>query len=200
MMPIVEANKPNAELSWDQRLRRSAGRTKAALNPEYQELKFTLHRKLLDKINLEALASIDNLKLRNEVRSALMALLDGEQTLLSSLERQQISEEVLDEVFGLGPLEPLLQDASISDILVNTHRQGYVRRRGQLEITIVTFKADQHWLRIIAKMVSQWAGVWTNRLLWSMPGCRTARESTPSSRRLPWTVRCCRSAASEPTS
>jgi pilus assembly protein CpaF len=154
-MPIVEANKPNAELSWDQRLRRSAGRTKAALNPEYQELKFTLHRKLLDKINLEALASIDNLKLRNEVRSALMALLDGEQTLLSSLERQQISEEVLDEVFGLGPLEPLLQDATISDILVNTHRQVYVERRGQLEITNVTFKDDQHLLRIIDKIVSQ---------------------------------------------
>ncbi len=154
-MPIVEANKPNAELSWDQRLRRSAGRTKAALNPEYQELKFTLHRKLLDKINLEALASIDNLKLRNEVRSALMALLDGEQTLLSSLERQQISEEVLDEVFGLGPLEPLLQDASISDILVNTHRQVYVERRGQLEVTNVTFKDDQHLLRIIDKIVSQ---------------------------------------------
>ena len=75
-MPIAELNKPG-ELSWDQRLRRTAGRTKLTLNPEYQELKFTLHRKLLDKINLEALASIDNQKLRAEVRSALMSLLDG---------------------------------------------------------------------------------------------------------------------------
>ena len=153
-MPIVEANKPG-ELSWDQRLRRTAGRTKGPLNPEYQELKFTLHRKLLDKINLEALASIDNLKLRAEVRSALMSLLDGEQTLLSSLERQQIAEEVLDEVFGLGPLEPLLQDPSISDILVNTPRQVYVERRGQLELTNVKFKDDSHLLRIIDKIVSQ---------------------------------------------
>jgi pilus assembly protein CpaF len=153
-MPIAELNKPS-ELSWDQRLRRTAGRTKLTLNPEYQELKFTLHRKLLDKINLEALASIDNQKLRAEVRSALMSLLDGEQTLLSSIERQQIAEEVLDEVFGLGPLEPLLQDPTISDILVNTHRQVYVERRGQLELTNVTFKDDQHLLRIIDKIVSQ---------------------------------------------
>ena len=103
-MPIMEG-KPTGELTWDQRLRRGAGRSKGILNPEYQELKFTLHRKLLDKINLEALASIDNQKLRNEVRSALMSLLDGEQTLLSSIERQQISDEVLDEVFGLGRSE-----------------------------------------------------------------------------------------------
>ncbi len=153
-MPIAELNKPT-ELSWDQRLRRTAGRSKLTLNPEYQELKFTLHRKLLDKINLEALASIDNQKLRAEVRSALMSLLDGEQTLLSSIERQQIAEEVLDEVFGLGPLEPLLQDPTISDILVNTHRQVYVERKGQLELTNVTFKDDQHLLRIIDKIVSQ---------------------------------------------
>ncbi len=153
-MPIAELNKPG-ELSWDQRLRRTAGRTKLSLNPEYQELKFTLHRKLLDKINLEALASIDNQKLRAEVRSALMSLLDGEQTLLSSIERQQIAEEVLDEVFGLGPLEPLLQDPTISDILVNSHRQVYVERKGQLELTNVSFKDDQHLLRIIDKIVSQ---------------------------------------------
>jgi pilus assembly protein CpaF len=153
-MPITELNKPG-ELSWDQRLRRGAGRSKLAQNPENQELKFTLHRKLLDKINLEALAAIDNQKLRSEVRSALMALLDSEQTLLSSIERQQISEEVLDEVFGLGPLEPLLQDPTISDILVNTHRQVYVERKGQLELTTVTFKDDGHLLRIIDKIVSQ---------------------------------------------
>ncbi|MBI3695094.1 MAG: CpaF family protein [Acidobacteria bacterium] len=153
-MPIVETSRPG-ELSWEQRLRRSAGRSKHTLSPEYQELKFTLHRKLLDKINLEALSSIDNQKLRNEVRSALMSLLDGEQTLLSSIERQQISEEVLDEVFGLGPLEPLLQDPGISDILVNTHKQVYVERKGQLELTSVTFKDDQHLLRIIDKIVSQ---------------------------------------------
>jgi pilus assembly protein CpaF len=144
-----------SDVSWEDRLRRSAGRTKLSLNPEYQELKFTLHRKLLDKINLEALATIDNQKVRSEVRTALLSLLDGESTLLSSMERQQIADEVLDEVFGLGPLEPLLQDPTVSDILVNTHRQVYVERKGQLEITSVTFKDDGHLLRIIDKIVSQ---------------------------------------------
>src|SRR5438128_3943593 len=143
------------EMTWDQRLLRNSGRQKAALKPEYQELKFTLHRKLLDKINLEALATIDNQRVRAEVRQAVISLIDGEPTLLSSLEKQQISEEVLDEVFGLGPLEPLLQDPTISDILVNTHKQVYIERKGLLEMTNVTFKDDGHLLRIIDKIVSQ---------------------------------------------
>ena len=145
----------HTDVSWEDRLRRSMGRSKVSLNPEYQELKFTLHRKLLDKINLEALATIDNHKVRNEVRTALLALLDAESTLLSSMERQQICDEVLDEVFGLGPLEPLLQDPGVSDILVNTHRQVYIERKGQLELTTVTFKDDAHLMRIIDKIVSQ---------------------------------------------
>src|SRR6202047_569108 len=124
MAQTTNTEKP-AEMTWDQRLLRNSGRQKAALKPEYQELKFTLHRKLLDKINLEALATIDNQRVRAEVRQAVISLIDGEPTLLSSLEKQQISEEVLDEVFGLGPLEPLLQDPTISDILVSQHKRGY---------------------------------------------------------------------------
>src|SRR5579863_7128828 len=147
--------KPTRELTWDQRLLKNSARNKNALRPQYQELKFTLHRKLLDKINLEALATIDDQRVRSEVRDAVISLIDGEQTLLSSLERQQISEEVLDEVFGLGPLEPLLQDPTISDILVNGHKQVYVERRGLLELTNVAFRDDQHLLRIIDKIVSQ---------------------------------------------
>src|SRR5579864_4856167 len=143
------------ELTWDQRLLRNSARHKNALRPEYQELKFTLHRKLLEKINLEALATIDNQRVRGEVRQAVISLIDGEQTLLSSLERQQISEEVLDEVFGLGPLEPLLQDPTISDILVNGYKQVYVERKGLLELTNVGFRDDSHLLRIIDKIVSQ---------------------------------------------
>ena len=126
-----------------------------SLTTRHQDLKFTLHRKLLDKINLEALASIETQTLRNEVRGALTQLIDAEQTLLSSVERNQIVAEVLDEVFGLGPLEPLLQDPTISDILVNGHKQIYVERSGQLELTGVTFKDDSHLLRIIDKIVSQ---------------------------------------------
>ena len=154
MLPTVEQKNPQ-QLTWEQRLLKNAGRPKSALRPEYQELKFTLHRKLLDKINLEALATIDNQRVRSEVRQALLSLITEEQTLLSSIEKQQICEEVLDEVFGLGPLEPLLQDPTISDILVNTHKQVYVERKGLLEITSVSFRDDPHLLRIIDKIVSQ---------------------------------------------
>src|SRR5687767_4548070 len=143
------------QLTWEQRLLKNATRTKSTLKPEYQELKFTLHRKLLDKINLEALATIDNQRVRAEVRQALISLIDAEPTLLSSLEKQQICDEVLDEVFGLGPLEPLLQDQTISDILINGSKQVYVERKGLLELTGVTFRDDQHLLRIIDKIVSQ---------------------------------------------
>src|SRR3989454_3927405 len=156
MNSILEnGNKTTQQVSWEQRLLKNAGRQKTTLKPEYQELKFTLHRKLLDKINLEALATIDNQRVRAEVRQAVISLIDGEPTLLSSLEKQQISEEVLDEVFGLGPLEPLLQDPTISDILVNTHKQVYIERKGLLELTTVRFRDDQHLLRIIDKIVSQ---------------------------------------------
>jgi pilus assembly protein CpaF len=142
-------------MTWDQRLLLHAARPKGALKPECQELKFTLHRKLLDRINLEALASIDNQRVRQEVRQALMGLIDGEPTLLSSLDKQQVCDEVLDEVFGLGPLEALLDDPTISDILVNTHKQVYIERKGVLELTSVMFRDDAHLLRIIDKIVSQ---------------------------------------------
>jgi pilus assembly protein CpaF len=156
MLYTPEKNgKATQQVSWEQRLLKNVGRQKSNIKPEYQELKFTLHRKLVDKINLEALATIDNHRVRAEVREALIHLIDAESTLLSSLEKQQIADEVLDEVFGLGPLEPLLTDPTISDILVNTYKQVYVERRGLLELTNVTFRDDQHLLRIIDKIVSQ---------------------------------------------
>src|ERR1700690_3231200 len=156
MFSTLENNNKNTQqLSWEQRLLKNTGRPRGNLKPEYQELKFTLHRKLVDKINLEALATIDNQRVRAEVRQAVIQLIDAEPTLLSSLEKQQISDEVLDEVFGLGPLEPLLQDPGISDILVNTYKQVYIERRGLLELTNVAFRDNQHLLRIIDKIVSQ---------------------------------------------
>src|SRR5579862_1279685 len=96
---LDNANKNNQQVSCEQRLLKNSGRQKASLKPEYQELKFTLHRKLVDKINLEALASIDNQRVRAEVREALIALIDAEPTRLSSREKQQSSDEGLDEVF-----------------------------------------------------------------------------------------------------
>ena len=153
-MPTTPDTKPQSS-SWEQRLMRNPARSRAILKPEYQELKFSLHRKLVDKINLDALASIDNQRVRAEIRQALASLIDGEPTLLSSIEKQQIIDEVLDEVFGLGPLESLLQDPTVSDILVNTHRQVYVERRGMLELTGISFRDSSHLLRIIDKIVSQ---------------------------------------------
>ena len=142
------------ELNWEQRLLRNNSR-KTELKPEYQELKFTLHRKLLERINLDALADIDNDRIREEVRQAVLTIVDSEPNLLTAVEKNQISGEVLHEVFGLGPLEPLLQDPSISDILVNGHRQVYVERKGILELTTVRFHDDAHLLRIIDRIVSQ---------------------------------------------
>src|ERR1022692_2906589 len=123
-------NRNAQQLSGDQTLLHNAERPKGSLKPEYQDLKLTLHRKLVDKIDLESLATTDNQHLRSTIHREIIQLIDAEPTLLSSLEKQQICDEVLDEVFGLGPLEPLLQDPTISDILVNTHRAVYIERKG----------------------------------------------------------------------
>jgi pilus assembly protein CpaF len=123
--------------------------------PEYQELKFALHRKLLDRINLEALSSVASDRVRGEVRAAVAKLVEEEKTPLSVIEKDRVVEEVLDEVFGLGPLEPLLADASISDILVTTPKLVYVERAGKLYRTPVEFKDNAHLLRIIEKVVAR---------------------------------------------
>jgi pilus assembly protein CpaF len=123
--------------------------------PEYQELKFALHRKLLDRINLEALSSVASERVRNEVRAAVARLVEEEKAPLSITEKDRVIEEVLDEVFGLGPLEPLLADPTISDILVTTPALVFVERAGKLYRTPVEFKDNAHLLRIIEKIVSR---------------------------------------------
>ena len=153
MTPVLESSR-KGESSWEQRLLLNASR-KSQLKPEYQELKFKLHRTLLEQINLDALATIDNDRIRAEVQEAVLGILANEPNLLTAAEKREISEEVLHEVFGLGPLEPLLVDPGISDILVNGHRQVYVERKGLLELTSVRFRDDAHLLRIIDKIVSQ---------------------------------------------
>jgi pilus assembly protein CpaF len=129
--------------------------TTQASAPEYQELKFALHRKLLERINLEALSAIGGERVRGEVRTAVSRLVEEEPTPLSRVEKERVTEEVLNEVFGLGPLEPLLQDPTISDILVTTPRLVYVERAGKLHRTPVEFKDNSHLLRIIEKIVSR---------------------------------------------
>jgi pilus assembly protein CpaF len=123
--------------------------------PEYQELKFTLHRKLLDRINLEALSTMAGERMRIEVRVAVARLVEEEKTPLSLVEKDRVIDEILDEVFGLGPLEPLLQDNTISDILVTGPKLVYVERAGKLYRTPVEFKDNAHLLRIIEKVVSR---------------------------------------------
>ena len=120
----------------------------------YQELKTSLHRDLLNKVDLEKLTSLQDVKARTQVQTVIYDLIGAANIPLSGAERERICREVLHEVFGLGPLEPLLQDSSISDILVNTHRQVYIERGGILELTNVVFKDAAHLRHIIDKIVS----------------------------------------------
>jgi len=120
----------------------------------YQELKSSLHRDLLSKVDLEKLTSLQDVRARTQVQSIIYDLISVSNTPLSAGEKERLCREVLHEVFGLGPLEPLLQDPTISDILVNTHRQVYVERGGLLELTNVAFKDAAHLRHIIDKIVS----------------------------------------------
>lgn len=125
------------------------------LSPEFQDLKFSIHRQLIHRINLEALSVLPETQMRSEIRSAVERLVDEENAPLSMADRERVCAEVLDEVFGLGPLEPLLEDHSISDILVTTPRLVYIERAGKLYRTPVEFKDDSHLIRIIEKIVSR---------------------------------------------
>src|SRR5258707_8040546 len=126
----------------------------APASKSYQELKTTLHRELLNKIDLERLTSLQDVYARTQVQNVIYDLIVATNFPLSGAERERICREVLQEVFGLGPLEPLLQDQTITDILVNTHRQVYVERGGLLELTNVVFKDAAHLRHIIDKIVS----------------------------------------------
>jgi len=121
----------------------------------YRKIKTTLHQKILEEIDLENLHRIDEETVRRETRRLIRSTLDREKTPLTSAEREQISDEILDELFGLGPLEPLLADPTVSDILVNGANQIYVERRGLLEKTDVRFNDNQHLMRIIDRIVSR---------------------------------------------
>jgi len=120
----------------------------------YQELKSTVHRDLLNKVDLEKVAMVRDERTRSQVLIIIQDLISGLQTPMSGRERERLGLEVLDEVFGLGPLEPLLQDPGINDILVNGHKTVYVERAGVLEETNVRFKDNAHLMHIIEKIVS----------------------------------------------
>jgi pilus assembly protein CpaF len=121
---------------------------------DFASVKATIHRKLIQKLNLERLTEANREDVRCEVSQLLESLVLGESAPMNLQERERVVQEVLDEVFGLGPLEPLLADPSVSDILVNTYKRVYVERKGLLELTPVQFRDDVHLMGIIDRIVS----------------------------------------------
>src|SRR5438309_8130533 len=122
---------------------------------EYQQVKADLHRKILDRLDLEKLGRTPGTAAREEVLLVIRNTVNSEAVPLSFAERERLSREILDEIFGLGPLEQLLKDPTISDILVNRYNKVYVERAGKLEITGLSFKDDQHLMQIIDRIVSR---------------------------------------------
>jgi len=122
---------------------------------EYQQVKADLHRKILDRLDLEKLGRTPSNAAREEVLLIIRNTVNTEAVPLSFAERERLAREILDEIFGLGPLEPLLKDPTISDILVNRYNKVYVERAGKLEVTGLSFKDNQHLMQIIDRIVSR---------------------------------------------
>ena len=121
----------------------------------FDELKRIIHSKLVDKLDLSRVSDLAGDTLRREIRLVVERLCDTENPLLNRMERERLIDEVLDETFGFGPLEVLLKDPTISDILVNGPHKVYVERRGKLEKTDVKFRDNEHLLQIIDRIVSK---------------------------------------------
>jgi pilus assembly protein CpaF len=122
---------------------------------EYQQVKADLHRKILDRLDLEKLGRSQGDSARDEVLVVIRNAVNAEVVPLSFAEREKLSREILDEIFGLGPLEPLLKDHSVSDILVNRYDRVYIERAGKLELTGLSFKDSGHLMQIIERIVSR---------------------------------------------
>src|SRR3989454_3348891 len=128
--------------------------SRAASVERHSDLKSKVHRKLLQSLNSETLRLISKERLRGEIGQAVEKLLLQENIPMTLPERDRVIEEILDEVFGFGPLEPLMKDPSITDILVNNYSKVYIERRGVLQRAPIQFKDDRHLLHIIEKMVT----------------------------------------------
>ena len=121
----------------------------------YFELKSEIHKKLIGILNMERVSSLPKDRIRTEIGRVVERLVEDERVPMTTAEQNKIVEEVLDEVLGLGPLEPLLKEPTISDILVNGFNKVYIERNGKLALTSVRFKDNAHLLHIIEKIVSQ---------------------------------------------
>jgi pilus assembly protein CpaF len=123
--------------------------------PDFEKLKTGLHSTLLSRIDLEKLSSVDDGRARRAVASLIQDIIGSQKVPLNASEKGRVENDLLDEVFGLGPLEPLLKDPSISDILVNNRNVVYVERRGILERTSAKFRDDGHLMQVIDRIVSR---------------------------------------------
>lgn len=128
--------------------------TKPPMRWHAEDIRSRIHRRLLDRLNLEVIDKLDKETVRAQIADVTSSLLDEEGVALNATERTELISEIQNEVLGLGPLEPLLADPTISDILVNTYRQVYVERHGVLEKTAVVFQNDTHLRRIIDKIAT----------------------------------------------
>ncbi len=124
-------------------------------SPAYQQLKQQLHHLLLEKIDLERLQTLTTDQFKREITHLVDVISDEEKLMVNQLERRQLAVDMQYEMLGFGPIEPLLSDPSVSDILVNTFNQIYVERRGRLELTPITFNDNAHLLKVIEKIVSR---------------------------------------------
>jgi pilus assembly protein CpaF len=129
--------------------------SKAAADDQFHRLKHQLHERIVAGVDLSCVGTASEEDLRREIRRAAEELCRSSSGLLSLAERDRLVSEVLDETFGLGPLEPLLRDSSISDILINGPRTVYIERRGRLERTPVAFTDSRHLLQIVQRIVNR---------------------------------------------
>ncbi|ACC74402.1 CpaF family protein [Paraburkholderia phymatum] len=121
----------------------------------YQQLKMNVHEKIIDRVELDKLQRLTPEQIRRELAQLVERIVDEDKIPMNEIERRRLAQDVHDEMFGLGPLEPLLADPTVSDILVNTSQHVYVERRGKLERTDITFFDDAHLMKIIERIVSR---------------------------------------------
>jgi pilus assembly protein CpaF len=145
---------PREPAPMERRLAEMASEENRLIKQELIEAKVRLHRKLIDDLNLPMLERLSREELRVQISEIVSEYVRNERILLNARELENFTNEVLDELTGLGPIEPLLKDSTVSDILINTHEKVYVERFGQLEQVPVRFKDEAHVLRIVNKIIS----------------------------------------------
>jgi pilus assembly protein CpaF len=160
----VAGSGPAARIAWDPASIAAAGPPPAPepppvtpatiTNPQFGEIKGRVHRRLIERLNLANLDKLSREQVMETIRRVTYDLLAQESAPLNYEEREELVGQVLDEIFGLGPLEPLIKDPEVSDILVNTYKQVYVERHGRLQLTDVRFQDDRHLLQVIDRIVS----------------------------------------------